>query len=122
MREEIKRDLVRCLQAHSDVFTWSHEDMPGMDPEMACHKVVINKGARPVKQKKRYFNQEIYKAINGEVEKLIKAGFIREVNYPKWISNVVLVKKANGKWRMCVDFTDLNKACPKDSFLLPKIY
>ena len=51
----------------------------------------------------------------------MKAGFIREAKYPEWISNVVLVKKANGKWRMCVDFTDLNKACPKDSFPLPKI-
>ena len=48
-------------------------------------------------------------------------GFIQKVNYPEWISNVVLVKKANGKWKMCVDFTNLNKACPKDSFPLPKI-
>ena len=52
----------------------------------------------------------------------MKAGFIREAKYPKWISNVVLVKKANEKWRMCVDFTDLNKACPKDSFPVLKIY
>ena len=49
------------------------------------------------------------------------AGFIREVYYPNWLTNVVLVKKANGKWRMCVDFTNLNKACPKDSFPLPRI-
>ena len=49
------------------------------------------------------------------------AGFIREVYYPEWLANVVLVKKANGKWRMCVDFTDLNKACPKDNFPLPRI-
>ena len=52
----------------------------------------------------------------------MKVGFIREVNYPEWISNVVLMKKANSKWRMCLDFTDLNKACPEDSFPLPKIY
>jgi hypothetical protein len=55
------------------------------------------------------------------VEKLLKAGFIREVDYPEWLANVVLVKKSNGKWRMCVDFTDLNKACPNDSFPLPQI-
>ena len=55
------------------------------------------------------------------MENLLRARFIREARYPKWISNVVLVKKANGKWRMCVDFTNLNKACPKDGFLLPKI-
>ena len=55
-----------------------------------------------------------------EMEKLLATGFIREVYYPKWLANVVMVKKSNGKWRMCVDFTDLNNACPKDSFPLPK--
>ena len=58
---------------------------------------------------------------NTEMQKLLEAGFIREWQYPEWISNVVLVKKSNGTWRMCVDFMDLNKACPKDSYPLPKI-
>ena len=52
---------------------------------------------------------------------MLKADFIREVYYPDWLANVVMVKKANGKWRMCVDFTDLNKAYPKDSYPLPRI-
>ena len=56
-----------------------------------------------------------------EEDKLLIAGFIREVYYPDWLANVVLVKKANEKWRMCVDFTDLNSVCPKDSFPLPRI-
>ena len=56
-----------------------------------------------------------------EVQKLIAAKFIREVYYPDWLANVVMVKKANGKWRKCADFTDLNKACPKDSYPLPRI-
>jgi hypothetical protein len=56
-----------------------------------------------------------------EVENLLKTGFIWEVDYPEWLANVVLVKKSNGKWRMCVNFTDLNKACPKDSFPFPRI-
>ena len=60
-------------------------------------------------------------AIAEEVDKLLKIRFIREVNYPNWVSNVVLVKKANGKWRMCIDFKKLNKACPKDSYPLSKI-
>jgi hypothetical protein len=55
------------------------------------------------------------------VEKLLQAGSIREVHYLDWLANVVLVKKASGKWRMCVDFTDLNKACPKDSFPLTRM-
>ena len=56
-----------------------------------------------------------------EMSKLLAANFIREVHYPEWLANVVMVKKANRKWRMCVDFTDLNQACPKDSFPLPRI-
>jgi hypothetical protein len=56
-----------------------------------------------------------------EVKRLLSAGVIREVKYPEWLANTVMVKKANGKWRMCIDFTDLNKACPKDKFPLPRI-
>jgi len=60
-------------------------------------------------------------AIADEMHKLLKVWFIREVDYQEWLANIVLLKKANGKWRMCVDFTDLNKACPKDCFTLPRI-
>ena len=60
-------------------------------------------------------------AIEDEVQKLLEAGFIGEEKYPTWLANVVLVRKANEKWRMCVDYTDLNKACPKDCFPLPRI-
>ena len=56
-----------------------------------------------------------------EVHKLQEVEFIREVYYLDWLANVVMVKKANGKWRMCIDFTDLNKACPKDNYLLLRI-
>ena len=56
-----------------------------------------------------------------EVNKLLVANFIRKVYYPEWLANVVMVKKANGKWRMCVDFTDLNNTCLKVSFPLPRI-
>ena len=76
---------------------------------------------KPVKQKRRHFNTERNAAVQEEIDKLLKAGFIRESRYPEWIANVVMVTKSNGKWRMCVDYTDLNRACPKDSFPLPKI-
>ena len=59
--------------------------------------------------------------IMDKVNKLLAANFIREVYYPEWLVDVVMVKKANEKWRMCIDFTDLNSACPKDSFPLPRI-
>ena len=61
------------------------------------------------------FAQERDKAVAEEVRKLLEAGFIREVYYLDWLANVVMVRKNNRKWRMCVDFTDLNRACPKDS-------
>jgi hypothetical protein len=67
------------------------------------------------------FSPDRNQAISDEVEKLLTTGFIREVYYLNWLTNVVMVKKSNSKWRMFVDFTDLNKACPKDSFPLPRI-
>ena len=76
---------------------------------------------KPICQRKRKIGEEKRKVVAEEVEKLVKAGFIGEVQYPTWLSNVVMVKKKAGKWRMCVDFTDLNKACPKDAYPLPHI-
>ena len=74
-----------------------------------------------MKQKLRHQGRERIEAAREEVERLLRSGFIKECKYSDWLSNVVLVKKSNGKWRMCVDFTDLNKACPKDDYPLPKI-
>ena len=74
-----------------------------------------------VQQRRRVFAPEQNKAVMDEVNKLLAANFIREVYYPEWLANVVIVKKANGKWRMYVNFTDLNSIWPKDNFLLPRI-
>ena len=81
----------------------------------------MHPSSKPVRQKKRVFAPERDNAIKEEVQKLATAQFIREVYYSNWLANVVMVKKTNGKWKMCVDFTDLNKACPKDSCPLPRI-
>jgi hypothetical protein len=93
--------------------------MPGLDPRVAVHQLAVKHGARPVKQTQRCFRPELISQIEVEVNKLIQAGFIREVKYPTWISNIVPVKKKNGQMRVCVDFRDLNNACPKDDFPLP---
>ena len=95
--------------------------MPGIDPSVIVHRLNVSPSFSPIWQKKRVFTQECDKTIAEEVRKLLEANFIREVYYPYWLANVVMVKKANGKWRMCVDFTDLNKVYPKDSYLLPWI-
>ena len=95
--------------------------MGGIDPTVITHKLNTSPSFKSVKQKRRSFAPERQKAINEEVDKLLQAGAIREVEYPEWLDNVVLVKKANGNWRLYIDFTDINKACPKDSFPLPRI-
>ena len=95
--------------------------MSGIDPSVITHRLNVYPSSKPVRQKKRVFALERDNAIKEEIQKLTLAKFIREVYYPDWLTNVVMVKKANGKWRMCVDFTDLNKACPKDSYPLPRI-
>ena len=95
--------------------------MSGIDKRVIEHSLNVDPTKKPFQQKRRVFALEWNKAIMEEVEKLLTAGFIREVYYPKWIANVVMVKKSNGKWRMCVDFTDLKNACSKDSFPLPRI-
>jgi hypothetical protein len=121
LNAEVRDSLIDFLRRNIEVFAWSHEDMPGISPEEIVHVLNVDPEARPIRQKRRKFAPEWIEAITVEVEKLLKAQFIEEVYYPDWLANVVLVKKSNGKWRMCVDFTDLNKAYPKDSFPLPRI-
>ena len=94
--------------------------MSGIDPAIMEHRLNADPLHKSVIQKKRQMRLERAAATAAEVQKLLEVGFISECQYSEWISNVVLVKNPNGTWRMCTDFTDLNKACPKDSYLLPK--
>ena len=95
--------------------------MPGIDPSVITHRLNVYHSSKPMLQKKRVFASKRDNAIKEEVQKFTMVKFIWEVYYPDWLANVVMVKKANSKWRMCVDFTNLNKACPKNSYLLPRI-
>ncbi|XP_017221564.1 uncharacterized protein LOC135148512 [Daucus carota subsp. sativus] len=116
-----KKELTNLLREYADVFAWSPKDMPGLDESVAMHKLSVDPKRAPKKQKRRNFAPDRQKAIDAEIDKLLDADLICEVSYPDWVANVVLVKKANGKWRMCVDYTDLNAACPKDPYPLPSI-
>ncbi|KAL0341378.1 UNVERIFIED_CONTAM: Transposon Ty3-G Gag-Pol polyprotein [Sesamum radiatum] len=118
---QLEKTLIAFLQENINVFAWDAADMSGIDPKIMVHRLNVNPKIRPVKQKKRAFGNERIKVIKEEVEKLLRIDYIRPVQYPEWLANVVLVPKPNGKWRMCIDFTDLNKACPKDSYPLPRI-
>src|SRR6266542_3040245 len=95
--------------------------MPGVPREVIEHSLNVKEGEKPAKERLHGFSQDRKEAIRDELTKLMAAHFIKEVYHPDWLANPVLVKKKNGKWCMCVDYTDLNKACPKDLFRLPRI-
>jgi len=113
--------ITPVLVDNTDLFAWSAADLPGVDPLIASHKLSIYKEARYISQKKCKLGEERRLTAKVETDKLLSTGFIEEAQYTTWLSNVVLVKKANDKWRMCVDYTNLNKACPRDAYPLPNI-
>ncbi|KAL0444235.1 UNVERIFIED_CONTAM: hypothetical protein Slati_2146200 [Sesamum latifolium] len=121
LRGKTTEEIISCLRCNADIFAWAPQDLEGIDPQVITHHLNIDPGVRPVKQKKRYFGPEKDKVIQAEVDKLMAAGHIEEIQFPEWLSNVVLVPKPGEKWRMCIDFRDLNKVCPKDFYPLPRI-
>ena len=100
-----KQALIEFLRKNVDVFSWDHLN--------------VNPSIAPRKQPPRRSSKDHYETVKDEVTKLKLAGAIKEVFYPEWLANTVVVKKKNGKWWICVDFIDLNKTCPKDPFPLP---
>ena len=116
-----KEQLVDLLRRNVDVFTWDAYEAPGIDPNFICYHLNVNPSIIPRRQPPQRPSQEHVEAVKNEVTKLKQAGAIKEVFYPQWLTNTVLVKKKTGKWHVCVDFTDLNKACPKDPFPMPRI-
>jgi hypothetical protein len=95
--------------------------MPGVPRELIEHSLNVHPQAVPKKQCLRRFAHDKREAIKQEIAKLLMAGFIEEVIHPECVANPILVRKKNNEWRMCVDYTDLNKHCPKDHFGLPRI-
>ena len=95
--------------------------MLGISPKVTQHKLSVDSEMKPIKKKRRVIALERNQSVTDEVNKLLLTGFTQEVYYLDWLANIVLIKKANGKWRICMDFTDLNKVCPKDSFPLLRI-
>ena len=103
------------------MFAWSVYEAPGVDLNFICHHLNVIPSVIPKKQPHLYSSKDHSKAVKEEVTKFKQAGAIKEIFYPEWLANTVVVKKKKGKWRMCVDFTYLNKTCPKDLFPLPRI-
>jgi hypothetical protein len=114
-------NLVQFLQKNKDVFAWFAKDLTRVDRNFIEHRLNIDPSVKPQRQKLRKMSDDKVVVVKSEVQRLLDATVICEVMYPKWLANTVPVKKKNGKWRMCIDFTDLNKATPKDNYPLPRM-
>jgi hypothetical protein len=116
-----EKTLLKFLFNKKDVFAWSANDLCGVNRDVIEHSLNVDPAIRPRRQKLWKMSEDKAKGARNKVKRLLSFRVIREVTYPEWLANTVMLKKANGKWRMCIDFTSLNKACPKDEFPLPKI-
>ena len=115
-----REELIEFLKHNIDVFAWNTYEAPGVDLEFICHHLNANPLIAPKKQLPWRLSKEHAEAVQEEVAKLKQAGAIKEVFYPEWLTNTVVVKKKSGKWRVCVDFTDLSKAARKIHSLYPR--
>jgi hypothetical protein len=118
---EEENELIRFLNKNKDVFAWSAKDLQGVDRDIIEHTLETDEKIPPKKQRLRKMSKEKVKAVEAEVQRLQDVKVIREVLYPLWLSNTVPVKKKKGKWRMCVDFTNQNKAFKNDDFPLVRV-
>ena len=117
--EKEKSELILPLKEFKDIFAWDYSEMARLNPRLVVHMLNVDLEAKPVAQPARIFHTEIEGQIVKEVQKLLAAGFIKPIQYLRWLSNIVLVKKKNGQIRCCVDFRNLNRVYPKDEFSLP---
>ena len=121
MEDGDKINMLLFLIQNIDVFAWSLYEVLEVDPKFIVHKLNVDPSFPPKKQKPRRSTKEHVEAVRMEVWRLKEVGAITEIFFPEWLANTVVVRKKNSKWRVCVDVTDLNRACPKDPFPMPNI-
>ena len=116
---DMKLELVALLREFKEIFAWSYQDMPGLDIKIVVHRILLRPKCPPVWQALRRMKSKII--LKEEVEKKLEASFLTAIAYSNWVANIVLVLKKDGRVCMRVDYRDLNRASPKDNFLLPRI-
>jgi hypothetical protein len=115
-----KYEICELLKGYMCRFAWDYTKMPGLSRELIEHRLPIKAGLRLYKQGALNFKPEIVGRVPKEVDQLLQARFIQPCRYTDWVSNIVPVEKKNtGKIRICVDFRNLNRATPKDEYLMP---
>ncbi|KAK1696972.1 hypothetical protein QYE76_013669 [Lolium multiflorum] len=115
----LRSQMIALLKEYPDCFAWDYTEMPGLDKSIIEHRLPLKKGFRPFQQRARQMKADILEEVKKEVEKMLTAGFIRPCRYAEWISNIVPVQKKDGRWRVAIDFRDLNRATPKDEYPMP---
>ncbi|GKD59289.1 hypothetical protein Tco_1296798 [Tanacetum coccineum] len=118
---EYRSGLIEILRKHANAFTWTPTYMTGIPHFIAEHELKTYPHVEPRVQRKRSIALDKRKVVKDEVAEWLKAGIVRKVWYPTWVANPVLVKKPDNSCRMCIDFKELNKACPKNLYPLPEI-
>lgn len=109
------------FQEFRDIFSWSYEEIPGINPNTVIHEINTYPGAKPIRQRLCPIHLKKVAAIKAEVEKLVRVGFIYPIPSTDWVSNIVPVTKKKGTIRVCIDYRDINKACPKENYPTPYI-
>ena len=117
LSDDFKKELTKLLKEYKDCFAWDYDEIPRLNRDLVEHTLPMKANIRPVKQPSRQFAIEVVLKIKEEIERLLKAKFIRTVRYVNWISNILSVMKKNGKLRVCIDFRDLINTTPKDEYL-----
>ena len=118
---EQETKLIHVLTKYKNAFAWDYPDMKGIDPQLCTHHIYIENDAKPVRQPQRRLNPHLKEVVKAELQKLLDVNFIYPISDSKWVSPLVVVPKKNGKWKICVDCRELNKATQKDHFPLPFI-
>jgi hypothetical protein len=113
--------LFKIIWKHKEAFAWEYTDMKGIPTDLCTHHIYIQEGCQPIRQPQRRMNPSLKQIVKDELHKLLDVGFIYPILDSQWVSPLVIVPKKNGKWRICVDYRELNKVTQKDHFPLPFI-
>jgi hypothetical protein len=119
LRPCLRELMIASLKEYAYCFAWDYTEMPGLDRRIVEHRLPLKSGFRPFQQRARQMKAKVLVEVKKEVEKMLEAGFIRLCGYAEWISSVVPIQKKDGRWRVYVDFRDLNRDTPKDEYPMP---
>jgi len=121
LTSEQEMKLIHLLRKYKEAFAWDYPDMKGIDPQLCTHHIYIEKDPRLVRQPQRRLNPHLKDVVKAKLQKLLDVNFIYPISDSKWVSLLVVVPKKNGKWRICVDYRELNTVTQKYHFPLPFI-